>query len=199
MPTDKTPSRSVRPATDPYAGLGAWERLDRRIFGFIYWKTRNRAFEFLMPFMSQLANRGFIQIVLGIPMLLIGAETRRAALMMWACTVAAGFVAELTVKKVWRRQRPFMVLEGVHAKVPSRRLIRRPSFPSGHSAGYFASAAALSICFPALTPLFMTVAALGAYSRIYCGVHFPSDVLAGSGIGLLFGWTLGPFLYRALG
>lgn len=192
------PAGSVQPA-DPFSGLGTLERLDRRIFVFIYFRTQNPVFERLMPFMSQIANRGFIQLVLGLPMLFMGFEFRRAALMMFACAASAGIVAEMTIKKFWKRKRPFMVIEGVRAKVPSRRLVRRPSFPSGHSAGYFASAVAFSICFPSLAPLFYAIAAVGAFSRIYTGVHFLSDAVAGSAIGVIFGVILGPLIYHALG
>jgi len=178
---------------------GSLERIDRRIFLYLYTRSRNRVFERLMPFMSQIANRGFIQIVAGVPMLFMGDEMRRAALAMFASAGAAGFFAELTIKLVWKRPRPFMVIEGVRPKVPSRRLWKRPSFPSGHAAGYFASAVALSICFPALAPIFIIIAAAGGFSRIYCGVHFLSDVLAGAAIGIVFALIIAPHVLRALG
>ncbi len=61
------------------------------------------------------------------------------------------------------------------------------SFPSGHAASSFACATVLAAAFPRLrVPLFV-LAALIAWSRVYIGVHFPLDVLAGALIGVGIG------------
>ena len=67
------------------------------------------------------------------------------------------------------------------------------SFPSGHAAGSFAFAAFLAVRVPTIGPLALFVAALIAWSRCVLGVHYPSDVLAGS----LFGGALGVAFARA--
>jgi undecaprenyl-diphosphatase len=75
-------------------------------------------------------------------------------------------------------------------------LVDRPSsssFPSGHAASSFACATVLAAFAPALrVPLFLLAAAI-AWSRVYVGVHFPLDVLAGA----LWGVAIG-FCVRAL-
>jgi undecaprenyl-diphosphatase len=58
------------------------------------------------------------------------------------------------------------------------------SFPSGHTATAVAGAIVLSYFVPQAAPLFALLAALIAYSRLYVGVHYPLDVLAGAAIGL---------------
>ena len=118
----------------------------------------------------------------------------RAGVVLMASAGSAFFIAEMPLKLIWRRKRPFMVMDGVIPKVPHKRLARRPSFPSGHASGYFAGAAALAVCYPALAPVFFTIATLGAFSRIYNGVHFPSDVIAGSIIGAVFAFIVTPLL-----
>ena len=61
----------------------------------------------------------------------------------------------------------------------------RFSFPSNHAANSMAVAVALALYFPALSPvLLLTVGVIG-YSRIYCGAHYPLDIIAG--------WLVGGF------
>jgi undecaprenyl-diphosphatase len=71
------------------------------------------------------------------------------------------------------------------------------SFPSGHSTTSFACALMLSRFAPRLTiPLFI-LAGLIAFSRVYVGVHYPFDVLAGTVLGLALATAL-PRLLAAL-
>lgn len=64
-------------------------------------------------------------------------------------------------------------------------------FPSNHSANAAAAAAVLSVAYPVAMPAFAAGAALVAYSRVYCGVHYPGDVLGGILLGLAVGWPWG--------
>ncbi|MBI1780341.1 MAG: phosphatase PAP2 family protein [Sphingobacteriales bacterium] len=59
------------------------------------------------------------------------------------------------------------------------------SFPSGHTSDAFATATSLSIAYPkwyVIAPLFLWASSVG-YSRMYLGVHYPSDVVAGAIVG----------------
>ena len=62
----------------------------------------------------------------------------------------------------------------------------RPGLPSMHAAGTFAAAFALW-CLPSRVPLLaaLVVAALVAWSRVYLGLHFPSDIVAATMLGAL--------------
>ena len=99
-------------------------------------------------------------------------------------------VAHPLVKKLVRRQRPFETLPTKADFVP----IERFSFPSGHTTHAFTMAVVLAVIFPPLSfPVFVWATIIGV-SRIYLGVHFPSDVLAGMALGCLcgaLGLTLG--------
>jgi undecaprenyl-diphosphatase len=68
------------------------------------------------------------------------------------------------------------------------------SFPSGHAASSFACAATLARFAPrrAVTVTLYVLAALIAFSRVYVGVHYPLDVIAGAVLGLLVATALRP-------
>tara|TARA_Y100000780_G_scaffold232593_1_gene268182 strand:+ start:40776 stop:41303 length:528 start_codon:yes stop_codon:yes gene_type:complete len=57
------------------------------------------------------------------------------------------------------------------------------SFPSSHAADSFCMATFISLYFPKMGPYVLIMAFLNAYSRVYIGVHFPFDILAGAVFG----------------
>jgi undecaprenyl-diphosphatase len=65
------------------------------------------------------------------------------------------------------------------------------SFPSGHSATAFAAAVAVGVVSPRLRKPLLTLAVLVAASRVYLGVHYATDVLAGSLLGAAIGLSIG--------
>ncbi|MER6301743.1 phosphatase PAP2 family protein [Kitasatospora sp. NPDC001539] len=110
-----------------------------------------------------------------------GRTGRRAALRGLGSLAIASATANTVAKHATRRPRP--ALDGV----PSlRRLLRQPvttSFPSGHSASAAAFATGVAIESPLLGAAVAPIAAAVAFSRVYTGVHYPGDVLAGAALG----------------
>lgn len=104
-------------------------------------------------------------------------------------SVAADSVGNHLFKNQFQRVRPFN-LETEHFPVVVRSQASGYSFVSNHASNNFAVAIFLSLFFPQVTALVYAVALLVSFSRIYNGVHFPSDVLAGAIIGTLCGWIL---------
>jgi undecaprenyl-diphosphatase len=84
------------------------------------------------------------------------------------------------LKHATDRRRPEEALDGIDVLVTTP---STPAFPSGHAATSFAAAVVLCVAVPALAPAFVVLAALVAFSRLYVGVHFPLDVVAGAALG----------------
>lgn len=184
----QTENHEATPAQDMPRLPGALERWDVILFRMLYFGTRNRAFNVLMPALSIVANRGAVHIIAGSLMIYAGhlqgnARLQQAGAVMMIAAMFAGVLAEGTVKFVWKRLRPFQVMGDVMPLVPAQRLRRRPSFPSGHSAGYLAAAVSVTLFYPAAGLVVIPIGVLGSFSRIYNGVHYPSDVLAGMLVG----------------
>ncbi|WP_328521064.1 phosphatase PAP2 family protein [Kribbella sp. NBC_00359] len=120
-----------------------------------------------------------------------GPQGRRAAVAGLGAIGAASLLVNQPLKKmVGERHRPDRVGLGV----PVQRWVRMPSsgsFPSGHSASAAAFAVAVGEVVPALRPALRGAAAVVAFSRVYTGVHYPSDVLVGATVGALFGRLAG--------
>jgi undecaprenyl-diphosphatase len=97
-----------------------------------------------------------------------------------AVAAGAASVSARLLKLAIDRQRP----STVYARPEP--LVHAPhdhSFPSGHATTSFACATTLAVLAPRLAPLFFVLAAAIAWSRVYVGVHYPLDVLAGAVLG----------------
>jgi membrane-associated phospholipid phosphatase len=105
---------------------------------------------------------------------------RRPQLVVWALVAdGVGELATDVVKAAVPRARPHV-----------QALVARPhthSFPSGHATTSFACATALALALPRLRVPLLLLAAAVAWSRVYVGVHWPLDVLAGAVLGALVG------------
>ena len=160
---------------------------------FIQENLRCAAGDFLFPLITRLGDAGLIWIILGLS-LLISRKTRRCGLAILISLAVTYAVGDLVIKNLIMRPRPFTVYPEIEL------LISPPgsfSFPSGHSGSSFAAATAL-FCFykkPGIAAL--VLAALIAFSRMYLFVHYPTDVLAGSMLGIFMALAVCCFLRKS--
>lgn len=97
----------------------------------------------------------------------------------------ASFVANDLVKPLAARERPYQVDSGISVIGPPP---SGSSFPSGHAATATAGAFALGLVAPGLRWAGWAFALLVLLSRLYIGVHYPTDIVAGALIGLACAW-----------
>lgn len=165
------------------------ESLDQTLFVFFNSTIANGFFDWLMPAITDLHKNKFF-VFSALPLLLgFWAYKKRLSmvpilLMTVLCVGAADLITYRVLKPTFKRERP---------PVNEKQIIIRTdryagySFPSNHAANNFAAATFLSFCYPALSIPLFTVAGSIAFSRIYVGVHYPGDVIAGGLLGLIFG------------
>lgn len=110
---------------------------------------------------------------------------RNAAVIAAAIAAAAGILLFTFLKKLVGRRRPCALEPHCWARLlPPDQF----SFPSGHSITAFAVSVSLALFYPAAGPVLFSLAASIALSRIVLGMHFLTDVIAGSLIGCLLGY-----------
>jgi membrane-associated phospholipid phosphatase len=137
----------------------------------------------IMLFLSRTNNYGSVGIPAG---LLIGGiighdrDMRENALYV-ASSTAVSFGLTQLIKAVVKRPRPFVQ----NIKIVPVYQAMGYSFPSGHTSSTIATATALSIAYPkwyVVAPAFLWAGSV-SYSRMYLGVHYPTDVTAGALLG----------------
>lgn len=161
------------------------------------WIGENLRADWLDPLMivyTKLGNGGLVFIVLAV-IFLFFRKTSRAGASAAAGLALGALSTNLIIKPLVARPRPWVVMEGWETLVTSSDM---NSFPSGHTTAAFAFAAALCVALPQkwAKAAALIAAALMGYSRLYVGVHFPTDVLAGVVVGTLCGLLGGKIIAR---
>ena len=155
--------------------------------------------DWFFPILTDFTKTDFFRWV-GLPLIfiLILWRLRIPGLIFFAFTVLVlglvdGFQGKI-LKPFFARPRP--PVEGLDV------VLRAPhfggySFPSNHATNMFCFAVFVGFYFPRLRFPLLFLAVLVAYSRVYCGVHFPSDVVGGALLGSLFGYAFA-LLFRPI-
>lgn len=114
------------------------------------------------------------------------AQAAGAVKLLDAALETAGEAVDIA-KDRFSRARPYSRDPSVRPALP-RDLNPNRSYPSGHTSAGFAGAIAVAALIPQRAGLFLQLAKEMAYSRVYGGVHYPSDVVAGAYLGAMAGW-----------
>ena len=153
--------------------------------GFLLWIQENLRLPVLNELMvgiTTLGNGGIFWIIVALA-LLVFKKTRKAGVQCAVAMLLTLLVVNVTLKPSIARTRPYDLIEGLNI------LISRPhdfSFPSGHAANSFSCAWVMLRKLPKKFGVpALALAILIAFSRLYVGVHFPTDVLGGIAIAII--------------
>ncbi|HEX8079037.1 MAG TPA: phosphatase PAP2 family protein [Jatrophihabitans sp.] len=135
-----------------------------------------------LPLLTRAADKSKLWMAISAALLASGeTRPRRAAVRGMGSIAVASLLANQVGKRAVPRRRPLL------RDVPTARIAHHvptsSSFPSGHSASAAAFAVAVGFEFPELAVPIGALAGAVCFSRIFTGVHFTSDVLAGAALG----------------
>lgn len=164
--------------------LGITE-LDRDIFTWVV-EHRSQPFDSLFVALSAAGQASILWIVLAAVLALLARKPPLFTTLVTAATVWTADLLTTLLKAIVDRQRPYEVIPEAD---PLLRWDVAGSFPSGHAATSVAGAIILAYLLGRWGAWLGLLAAAVAFSRVYVGVHYPLDVIAGAllgaGVGLL--------------
>ena len=165
------------------------QSLDYQILFFLQERLRSPVLTPVMLFFTALGDSGAVWLALAAACL-FRRSTRACGAAMLLALLLGLLTGNLILKNLFARPRPFLTYSSLHHLVAQGGY----SFPSAHAMSSFAAAGSFFLFFrqhgrtvfgvPALV-----LAALIAFSRLYVGVHYPSDVLCGCLIGLALAYA----------
>ena len=168
--------------------------IDTLLFFFINTHLQNSLFDICMPFITSKSY------VLYLPLFVwLVFKEREKAFLALALAVASLLLSDWTghmLKDAVGRMRPCFALEGARLLVGCGKAF---SMPSNHAVVAFAFILPFYMMFKKsrVRYIFLTVASLVGFSRVYVGVHYPSDVIAGVFLGTLMALSVMKVYYRA--
>ena len=141
----------------------------------------------LKIFFSLITHMGGAVLTIGITLLLILISTNMP-IQKWgiesALALASSHILVTLIKKIYPRNRPYRSLS--QARVVVNPLMDH-SFPSGHTTAIFSVITPYILHMPILGFILYPIACCVGVSRVFLGLHYPSDVLFGAIVGSVFG------------
>ena len=162
--------------------LEACLRWDERLFRLLTGAWCNPLFDRLLPWVTDAGNFVVPFVITAMIIVLVGRlRGLRFLVLAVVSVVVADAIGTHIFKYSFLRPRPCIALADVRLLVGCTHL---PAFPSNHAVNASVLATLTALTMPRLWLPAVALAFLIAYSRVYVGVHYPLDVLAGSLLGI---------------
>ncbi|WP_373217803.1 phosphatase PAP2 family protein [Ruminococcus sp. 5_1_39BFAA] len=157
------------------------QSIDTSVLLFIQEYIRNEAFHGFWRGITFLGEVGWFWVALAL-VLMIPRQTRRVGFTALLAVGIGALMTNVCLKNLFARPRPY---DACAAIIPLVEKLSDYSFPSGHTCASFASAFIYWRMLPKKFGIAaMILAVLITFSRLYLGVHYPTDVLGGFFVGL---------------
>ena len=161
--------------------MQAFSNFEGSFLLFIQEHLRAPALNGVMCFITHLGDTGAIWIAFTL-LLLFLPRTRKAGMICAAALIVNLLLTNIALKNIIQRIRPYDVMDSLKILVEAEHDF---SFPSGHTAASFACAWAMRRTLPKKCWIpAIVLAALISLSRLYVGVHYPTDVIGGAIVGI---------------
>ncbi len=156
----------------------------------LLWIQENLRHDFWTPFwlwITSLGDGGWFWLALASGFAVFP-KTRKAGILALCSMALCALITNVCLKNLVARPRPYTQIPGLIPLLPAQ---KDWSFPSGHTTASFASAGIYLRMLPRGTKAAVLIlAVLIAFSRLYAGVHYPTDILGGLIVGLLGSWMV---------
>ncbi len=165
--------------------------IDTFVFFFINRDLQNSLFDIIMPFITDKSYLLFLPFLAWLFL-----KERKKTGMIFILSIVAVLIADWSshsFKHFFERARPCSELDGVRLLIGCGKSF---SMPSNHAANAFAFATTFYFLLKNnLRYLFLGLALLISFSRVYVGVHYPSDIFVGSVLGIFLAWCIVKYSY----
>jgi len=162
------------------------QKIDIILFFFINNGLSNPVFDWIMPFITTKQNWYPLFVVIIIFLLWKGGKKGRITVLLIIPVIFLSDQIAYSVIKPWvMRMRPCQAFEALGTVNMLIGMKTSFSFPSNHAANSFAAATLFAFVYPRKSWIYFTLASMVAFSRVYVGVHYPFDVIAGALLGVV--------------
>ena len=157
------------------------KKADIDLLNFINKRCKCRFLDIIMPYITFFGSATFCMIFAIITILSRNRTMRNVGVLSCMSIITSSGIAQM-LKRTKNRIRPYIKFPGLNVRKIG---VDDYSFPSGHTTAAFSIGLSIALSFGGFATIAIIAASLVGFSRIYLGVHYPTDVAAGVIVGTL--------------